>query len=154
MKAQTQRKLRQFHHYVGVFFAPAILFFAISGAVQTFRLSEEKGWGGPPPGAFVWMASVHKDQALPHEKPAKPAAKLEVAAAAPHADDHGDDHHHEGPKGPSPLPLKIFVVLLALGLTISTLLGVTIALTNRAMRQISIGLLVAGTVLPLLLLVV
>ena len=158
MKAQTQRKLRQFHHYVGVFFAPAILFFALSGAVQTFRLSEEKGWGGPPPGAFVWMASVHKDQTLPHEKAGKPAPKPAAKAEAVQpADDHGDEHaddHHQASRGPSPLPLKIFVLLLAVGLIISTSLGITIALTNRAMRRTSILLLAAGTVLPLLLLVV
>ena len=148
MKAQTQRQLRRFHHYVGVFFAPAILFFAVSGAVQTFRLTEEKGWGGPPPAAFVWMASVHKDQTLPQAKGPKPDA-----AGAQHADDHGDDHHEGGPgPGPSPFPLKIFVVLLSLGLIASTLLGLTIALTNSATRRISIVLVVAGTVLPLLLL--
>lgn len=153
MKAQTQRQLRKLHHYVGVFLAPAILFFAFSGAVQTFSLHEDKGWGGqPPPAWLAWMASVHKDQTLPHAKPPKPAAKPD-AAAAKHADDHADDHH-EGSHGPSPVPLKIFVLLLAIGLITSTLLGLTIALTNRAMRRTSILLLAAGTVLPLLLLVV
>ncbi len=157
MKAQTLRQLREFHHYVGVFLAPAILFFALSGAVQTFRLQEEKGWGGPPPAVLVWMASVHKDQALPHEKAAKPAAKPAAAKAkgdADHGDDHAGDHHHEGGHGPSPLPLKIFVLLLSLGLITSTLLGITIALANRATRPVSIALLAAGTVLPLLLLLV
>lgn len=160
MRPQTLRQLRQLHHYVGVFLAPAILFFALSGAVQTFSLHEDKGWGGkPPPTVFAWMASVHKDQTLPHAKPEKPAPKADAAKPAAgagddHADDHGDDHHHEGGEGPSPLPLKIFVLLLALGLITSTLLGLTIALTNRAMQRTSILLLVAGTVLPLLLLLV
>jgi hypothetical protein len=153
MRPQTLRRLRELHHYVGVFFAPAILFFALSGAVQTFRLGEAGGWGGPPPVVLVWMTSVHKDQALPHAKPEKPAPKPD-AARAKGDKDHGDDHHHEGGHGPSPLPLKIFVALLALGLITSTLLGITIALTNRAMRRTSIVMLVAGTVLPLLLLLV
>jgi len=151
------RNLRQLHHYVGVFLAPAILFFALSGAVQTFRLGEAGGWGGPPPGVLVWMTSVHKDQTLPHAKPPKAAPKGDAAkpAAKPEAtDDHDHDHDHQAPRGPSPLPLKIFVVILALGLITSTLLGVTIALTNRAMRRTSIVMLVAGTVLPLLLLLV
>jgi hypothetical protein len=157
MRPQTLRSLRQLHHYVGVFFAPAILFFALSGAVQTFRLGEDKGWGGPPPAALVWITSVHKDQSLPHAKPAKAAPRPDVAKPVAKAEDddhHGDDHHHEGGHGPSPLPLKIFVVLLALGLITSTLLGITIALTNRAMRRTSIVMLIAGTVLPLLLLLV
>ena len=152
------RQLRQLHHYVGVFLAPAILFFALSGAVQTFRLGEAGGWGGPPPAVLVWMTSVHKDQALPHAKPEKAAPKPDAAKPAAHGDDHdGDhdgDHHHEGAHGPSPLPLKIFVVILALGLITSTLLGITIALTNRAMRRTSIVMLIAGTVLPLMLLLV
>ena len=148
------RNLRQLHHYVGVFLAPAILFFAFSGAVQTFRLGEAGGWGGPPPGVLVWMTSVHKDQSLPHAKPEKPAAKPDAIKAAAHDDDHDGDHHHEGAGGPSPLPLKIFVVILALGLITSTLLGITIALNNRPMRRTSIVLLIAGTVLPLLLLLV
>jgi hypothetical protein len=152
MRPQTLRRLRELHHYVGVFLTPAILFFAVSGAVQTFRLSEDKGWGGPPPAAFVWMASVHKDQTLPHAKPEKPAAKADAAKPAKADGDH--DHDHQAPRGPSPLPLKIFVVLVALGLIVSTLLGITIALNNRAMRRTSILMLIAGTVLPLLLLLV
>ncbi|MEP7008260.1 MAG: hypothetical protein ABI810_19935 [Sphingomonas bacterium] len=154
MRSQTMRSLRQLHHYVGVFLAPAILFFAFSGAVQTFRLGEDKGWGGPPPAPLVWMTSVHKDQTLPHAKPEKPAARPEAVKAAAHDDDHDGDHDHQAPRGPSPLPLKIFVVLLSLGLITSTLLGITIALTNRAMRRTSIAMLIAGTVLPLVLLLV
>ncbi len=61
MKAQTMRQLRRIHHYIGVFFKPAILLFALSGALQTFRLQEEKGYGGTPQTWIVWMASVHKD---------------------------------------------------------------------------------------------
>jgi hypothetical protein len=159
MKATTQRTLRQYHHYIGVFLAPAILFFAVSGAFQTFRLTEEKGYGGTPPSWLVWVAAVHKDQAPPHEKAAGP----KPAAAADHhdADDHDSDHHDDAApaakapapaKGPSPLPLKIFVVLMALGLIISTSLGVTIALNNRAMRRISMVMLAAGAVLPCVLL--
>lgn len=163
MKATTQRTLRQYHHYIGVFLAPAILLFSVSGIVQTFRLNEEKGWGGTPPSWMVWIAAFHKDQTPPRAKPATPVAP---AAAAHDADaehhDHADDgDHHEHPgdaaptpgaaKAPSPLPLKIFVLLMGLGLIVSTLLGVTIALNNRAMRRISIVMLVIGTVLPLVL---
>jgi hypothetical protein len=53
-----------------------------------------------------------------------------------------------------PLALKIFVVVRALGLISSTLLGITIAINNRAMRRTSIVTLIAGTVLPLLLVLV
>jgi len=157
MKATTQRTLRQYHHYIGVFLAPAILLFAVSGVVQTFRLNEEKGWGGTPPTWMVWISSFHKDQTPPRDKPAKPAAQR--APAAPAAHDDADHHEHAedmapaapAAKRPSPLPLKIFVVLMALGLITSTLLGLTIALNNRAMRRVSIVMLAIGTALPLVL---
>ena len=154
MKAQTQRSLRQYHHYLGVFFAPAIMFFAFTGALQTFSLHEAKGYhGGTPPNWIVWLASVHKDQGPPHEKHA--AASAQAAAAPVTHDDHAtDDHHDAAPTGkhPSPLPLKIFILLMAIGLSLSSLLGITIALTNRATRRVSILMLLAGAVLPCVLL--
>jgi hypothetical protein len=144
------QQLRRYHLYLGVFFAPAIFFFALSGALQTFRLQEEKGWGGTPPGVIVWMASVHKDSRLP-----KPAVV------------HVDDHEHEGDKPAAPrarpaqkpqtrapftLPMKIFAALMSIGLMLSALLGVLIALNSRATRRMSAAMLAAGSVLPLLLL--
>ncbi len=156
MKAQTLRALRQYHHYIGVFLAPAILLFAVSGALQTFRLNEEKGYGGTPPAWMVWIAAVHKDQGPPREK--RVAAKPAMAVtAAPAAVDHDHDaaarvREPAPAKRPSPLPLKIFVVLMSIGLIISTLLGVTIALNNRTTRRVSIMMLIAGTVLPCVLL--
>jgi hypothetical protein len=145
------QKLRRYHFYVGVFFAPAIFFFALSGALQTFRLQEEKGYGGTPPGWIVWMASVHKDSRLPQAQAA-----------------HAEDHHHDGdeakpaaaaaapkPKAAPPgftLPMKIFAALMAVGLMLSALLGVLIALNTRSTRRMSIFMLAAGAVLPLALL--
>jgi hypothetical protein len=156
MKATTQRTLRRYHHYIGVFLAPAILLFSVSGMVQTFRLNEEKGWGGTPPNWMVWIAAFHKDQTPPREKPAgaKPAAKPAAAIAEDHDHDHDAPRAEKAPspaKRPSPLPLKIFVVLMGLGLLVSTLIGVTIALNNRATRRTSIIMLVIGAVLPLIL---
>jgi hypothetical protein len=146
------QKIRRYHHYLGVFFAPAIFLFALSGALQTYRLQEEKGYGGTPPGWIVWLASVHKDSRLP---------KAEAA--------HAEDHHHDGDeakpaaaapkpapapgtKAPFTLPMKIFATLMAIGLMLLALLGVTIALNNRATRRVSIAMLAAGALLPLALL--
>lgn len=150
MTPRTMQKIRRYHHYLGVFFAPAIFMFALSGALQTFRLQEEKGYGGTPPGWIVWMASVHKDSRLP-----KPQAA--------HAEDHHDGDEARpaaaaprpmpapGPK-PFTLPMKIFATLMAVGLMLSALLGVLIALNNRATRRVSIAMLAAGALLPLALL--
>ena len=144
MKAKTQQALRRYHLYIGMFLAPAIIFFSLSGALQTFRLQEEKGWGGTPPTWIVWLASVHKDDRLPQPKAAgaddhaKPAAK--PAAKAP-----------QKPK-PSALPFKIFAVIMSIGLILSAVLGIVIALNNRATRRVSTIMLVAGVIVPILLL--
>lgn len=152
MTPKTMQQIRRYHLYLGVFFAPAILLFAFSGALQTFRLQEEKGWGGTPPGWIVWMGSVHKDSRVP------------VAKAPEAHEEHADDHDHADP-APAPaakpakpapkgytLPMKVFAVLMAIGLMFSALLGVTIALNSRQTRRMTIAMLVAGSVLPLALL--
>ncbi|MES3101691.1 hypothetical protein [Sphingomonas faeni] len=164
MKAPTMRRIRQYHFYLGMFFAPAILLFALSGAFQTFRLQEAKGYGGTPPGWIVWMASVHKDQSLPREKRGGPRTLTPLAPLAGAASGPSTKMSSGSPSGPasrgedrpfariSPLPLKIFVVLMSIGLLASAILGIVIALTNRTMRRTSVIVLVAGAVLPLLLL--
>lgn len=145
MKAQTMRRVRQYHFYLGMLFAPAILLFALSGALQTFRLPETKGYGSRPPGWIVWMASVHKDQSLPHTKPeplpnAKPSAK---PAEVPRKGGHRPSERI------SPLPLKVFVAIMSIGLLASAILGIFIALTNQTMRRTSIIILSGwGSVTP------
>lgn len=141
MKASTNRRLRQTHNWLGLLFAPAILLFAISGALQTFRLQEVKGYGGTPPGWIVWIASVHKDQVQPRPKADKPKPDRPAGAAPA-----------KKPPQPSALPLKIFVGIMSIGLVFSTLLGCVVALGNRAARRTSLLLLAAGTGLPLALL--
>lgn len=148
MRPNTLRALRRYHTYLGLFFAPMILLFAVSGALQTFRLQEAKGYGGTPPNWIVWLASVHKDQGPPREarverpKAAGPAVASEKPAGRPAKD----------AKRPSPLPLKIFVVLLSIALAASTVLGVMIALSIKSVRRVSLALLALGTVVPVVLL--
>lgn len=143
MKAQTQRRVRQYHLYLGVLFAPLLLLFSISGVVQTYRIPDKPD----APAWIKWIAAIHKDQAAPHEKRAKPAV-AKVEGDHDHDHDQGDKPAGGAPKRPDPLPLKIFVTLMSLGLIASILLGLTVALTNRTTQRISIVLLVVGTVLP------
>jgi hypothetical protein len=146
MKAQTMRRLRQIHLYIGMFFAPMILLFALSGGLQTFRLNEAGGWGGTPPRWMVRVGAIHKNQSVPRDD-------------ARHDDHHDVDRHDVRPKparppqpGPSPLPLKILTVLMAIGLFASTVIGMVIALSLRAARTGSLVALALGTVLPVVLL--
>ena len=137
MRASTQRTLRQLHLYLGMFFAPAILLFSISGALQTFRMHEVKGWGSEPPALLQWMASVHIDQRLAEAEPPKPKPAPGMAK----------------PSKPvvtsKTFAMKTFTGLLGIGLALSALLGIVVALTNRTTRRGSLVMLVAGVLLPL-----
>jgi hypothetical protein len=149
VQAATMRKIRLFHQYMGLFFAPMILLFALSGALQTFRLQEAHEPNAPaPPGWIVWLASVHKDQSLPRAEPERDHAPAPREAPKPRP------LRPSATPRPSPLPLKIFVTILSIGLIISTVLGIAIALNNRTIRRLSVILLASGTILPLLLLLV
>ena len=142
MKASTLRSLRQWHHYIGVFLAPAILFFAFSGLIQVLGWQDLRN---PPPAAWVSVvAGIHKHQMLPKPRPAEPTRK--PAAARPAGD---DDHDHGGLFS----PLKIFALLVAIGLFTTTLIGLTIALGIRAMRGKALIALGLGIVMPVVLLV-
>jgi len=142
MKATTLRSLRQWHHYIGVFLAPAILFFAFSGLIQVLGWQDLRN---PPPAAWVSaIAGVHKHQMLPKPRPAEPARK--PAGARPGG---GDDHDHGGLS-----PLKIFALLVAIGLFTTTLIGLTIALGTRNLRRPALIALALGIVVPVALLIV
>jgi hypothetical protein len=145
MNAATMRKLRQFHLYIGVFFAPAIVFFAISGGLQTFRLQQSSGWNGAPaPQWIAWMASVHVDQAkLQPEKPEaqKPRPPMDPAKAAARA-----------ARQQAVLSMKLFTVAIAIALTLSSLLGAALALGMKATRRVALVMLTAGSVIPIMLL--
>jgi uncharacterized iron-regulated membrane protein len=138
MKAQTLRRLRQWHLYLGVFFTPAILLFSISGGLQTYRLQEAKGYGGTPPSWIVWMASVHKDQRLPKTE----AGADQKSVGAPKT------AKPKAPASRSTTLLKLFVALLAAGLSFSALLGATIAIGTRSTRGVSVVMLALGAIVP------
>lgn len=135
MSARLMRRLRQLHLYLGVFFAPTLLFFTFTGMVQTFDFHE------PENHPATWLkvaAQLHKKQALPRPRP----------ASAP----RGGPRREEGTKPPAtPSSLKIFVGLMAIALLASTLIGIWIAVAMRATRWIALAVLALGTVLPVLL---
>ena len=147
MNAQTMRRIRQLHLYIGVFFLPAILFFAISGGLQAFRLQQASGWdGAPPPAWMAWMGSVHIDQTVPRAEPPKQPAAAAKAPADPAKE------AERAARKRAALPMKIFTAVLAAALALSALLGAAIALNSRATRRTAVLMLVAGTAVPLALL--
>lgn len=118
------KRIRQIHLYLGVFFAPLFIFFAISGALQTFRLQESpKGSTYSPPGWIVRFAEVHKNQ--------RPVQDRSVAPS---------------------VPLKWFLVLMSLGLIASSILGIYMAFKNKIDWRIVCGLIALGVVIPVAML--
>jgi hypothetical protein len=137
------RKLRILHRYLGLFFSPAILFFAFTGALQTFDLhSPNKSTGYVPPAWLVEMAQLHKKQTL---SLAKEKSKLKQADSVP--DDPAVHKKADLPRK-SALPLKCFVVVMSVGLIVTTLLGIYMAFRFGVSPWLIWGLLAAGTLLP------
>jgi len=139
MKAQYQRRLRQYHNWVGLFFAPAITFFALTGTAQILGLHED-GPGYIAPAWIKPLANIHKHGELAH------TAKPELAAPAV------EEHRLSAPQPERPGYARIFIALLGILLTASTALGIGIAILNKAARKSTILLLVGGVLVPIILL--
>ncbi len=113
---------RRLHH-------SALIFFAFTGALQTFSLHETtRGSSYKPPAWIVTLGQLHKKQTTvvpvrklpPPEKAAAPADKSELGPATP---------AQPSPAVPKPhtLPLKIFFLIVSIGLFTSTITGLYMA---------------------------
>jgi hypothetical protein len=134
--------LRQWHGYLGAFIAPSVIFFALTGSIQLFNLHEAHGAYHPAP-IIEKLARVHKDQVFALDHDHGPPAQ---GAAPAHDDD-------EQPAVATTL-LKWFFLLVALGLVVSTSLGLWIGLTRPRGRRVTVAVLAMGCVAPLVLLAV
>lgn len=143
MKPAAQRRLRDLHNWLGVFFAPGIIFFAFSGIFQTLGL-HENGPGRQPAAPFIGvLASVHKEgeAVLPKRRPPPPAVSSKPAGSPP-------EHDHGGG-----FPLfKVYALLLSVALIASAAMGIAVALANRVARRRTWALLAAGCIVPVVLL--
>lgn len=148
------KNIRQIHLYLGTFFAPAIIFFAFSGILQVFGLHESRGKDAAPPIAWIAeMASIHKDQHLRMENPAHERERH--AHGQSDADEHDHDHDHaDAAQNPSSWGLKAFVLLMAISLILTSLLGIYIAVQNPRTRRSAWLSLFLGIVVPVLLMFV
>ncbi|HEX8138172.1 MAG TPA: hypothetical protein VF544_11325 [Pyrinomonadaceae bacterium] len=118
------KRIRQIHFYLGVFFAPLIILFALSGALQTFRLQDSPKSGTyTPPAWIVKLADIHKDQRAAHE-----------------------------PGRRRSLPLQWFVVVMSVGLIASSLLGIYMAIKYNREKRLTFGLIILGFAIPGILL--
>ena len=111
------------HLYLGCIFTPLLMFFVVTGCLQTFAWHESRKDGSYHASkAAEITAEVHKHQRL----------------------NKGEVFHRS--KG-----LQIFIVLMGLGFFITSVLGILMAL-KFAKPIVVWGCLLAGSILPLILL--
>ena len=117
------KRVRQLHLYLGVLFAPLLIFFAASGAFQLFWLHENAKDGSyTAPPVLSALGTVHKNSHLP------------------------------GTPKKAGTPLRWFSLAASLGLIATTALGLVMAFRFTASWKPVALSLAAGTVVPAALL--
>ena len=134
--------IRIWHMYLGILIAPSVLFFALTGALQIFSLHEAHGSYEPPP-LIEKLSRLHKDQVFAQKEHEED--KSEGAGAQEHPKAENEDQPRLGS-----VLLKWFCLLVALGLSISTLLGLWMGLTQLRRRRTGWWLLAVGIIVPAL----
>lgn len=120
------KNLRKAHLYIGCVFAPALMFFIVTGCWQTFDLHfQKKGSSYHPPTFMKVMSQVHL------------SAKYQI--------ERGQGHPSQ--------PFKLFVLAMAFFMLITILLGIVLALQSAQKKWIVWACLLGGILLPFLLLV-
>lgn len=158
MQDNILKTLRQLHLYVGVFIAPAILFFALTGALQTFSLHEAARGGSYRPANWTLvLAQLHKKQTIqvpPRKAAPVAAAAPDAAIAKPQRAKNGAPAQPPQQQGPNSMPLKIFFLLVSMGLVSSTLTGLYMSWKYNRNVPLLATLFVAGIAVPVLLTIV
>jgi hypothetical protein len=130
--------LRRLHRLSGLFFAPTLLFFALTGVLQVFDLHKIRP--GNAPLAFVLKAaSLHKNQTT------------HIRSRTPTLAKAGTDLKPPEEVSLARQMLKAFAAIASAFLLLTTFLGVTLALGSARDRLASALALVGGVVIPLFL---
>jgi hypothetical protein len=125
MNAKWLYWVRRIHLISGVFFAPLLVLFILTGCWQTLASDEEKErTGGWLQSLVVRLSTVHTDSYFPPE--------------------HHGAHAH--------LPFKVLVVGMCAGLLISVVLGLVLAAKLVRERWLVAAVLLLGIAVPVLLL--
>jgi hypothetical protein len=171
---------RLLHLYIGVFTTPALIFFAFTGALQTFSLHETtRGSSYKPPAWAMVLAQIHKKQTPivparknpPPDRPGDKPAAEKAAPERPSPEKGSQDKPHgapdsakpgaqaDSPKAPeapaSPphnaLPLKIFFLVVAISLFLSAVTGLYMSYKFIRNKRLITAALIAGIILPIVL---
>ena len=114
--------LRRVHLYLGCFFAPMLVFFSISGIWQVYGFQWDKG-----PNILTYLSTIHMGHQLFFKDPAKA-----YTFSSPY--------------------LEFFVVLMAVSLVLTILLGVMMAF-KYGRGTLALASLAGGALVPLVLIV-
>ena len=145
-----QMVLRQLHIYLSLFVAPSLMFFALSGALQTFRIPDR----ADAPMALVKVARLHKDDVFAPKpvkapRPAQPQAHGEPGAAI------GKPRPPAAQSPPKPGPyttaLKWYFSIASVIMAITTALGIWMALAFGRRKGWMAATLLAGAAAPVVL---
>lgn len=151
--AATLKAVRLIHNYIGIFFAPTILFFAITGALQMFGLHQAiAGNSYVPPPLLAHLAQLHKKGTLYLPPRKAPGANVSRPAAAKADKEKASGGDSSPAPTPHTLPIKIYFAATSLALVLSTCTGLFLA-WKFARQKLTPGLvLLAGIACPLFLL--
>ncbi|MDO8296177.1 MAG: hypothetical protein Q7T19_07030 [Caulobacter sp.] len=149
-RAARLRFIRQLHFWVAVFVAPSLLLFAITGALQLFKLHEAEGGYKPLP-VIEKLGQVHIHQKYALRPVRRPPAAQPAPAAAAAAPARPEAEESGAPLGET--LVKWTFLIMSVGMALSAVLGVWMSLSNTRQRRLTLILLAAGTVLPILVLV-
>ena len=138
MSTMNTANIRRWHSYLGLFMAPSVLFFTMTGAAQLFSLHEAHDQYQPPM-IVEKLSSVHKDQVFAQGHHHDDAGGDAAAPAAAESDDK--------PK-PATFALKVFFLFTACCLVLSTALGLWMGFTQIRRTRTAWILLLAGALIP------
>jgi hypothetical protein len=155
--ATSLKAIRLTHNYIGVFFAPTVLFFSITGGLQMFGLHEtSRGSSYTPPAILVHLSQLHKKGTLyiaPRKAaPSSPAKTEGPKADVPKTDSPTSATPTPASPAPNPLPMRIFFAATALAFVISACTGLFMSWKYARRKALVVGVLLAGVVCPMLLL--
>jgi hypothetical protein len=156
------KNTRTLHLYLGVFTAPMLLFFAVTGGLQSFSLHETtRGSSYEPPAWLASAAHFHKKQTtvMPARRRPPPeataAANLRVDAETARPAESRPSQREAGRSGVQPernlAPMKAFFALVALSLLLSVLSGLYMAWRYSRKPALFGTVLLTGVAVPLLL---
>lgn len=140
--------LRRLHGCAGALFAPAVVFFAVSGLMQVFDLHKAAPGADRQPPAFVRaLAQLHKKQTLGGgDLGPRPESRGDPAV---HKGSHSDGRSAPAREPLGQQLLKAYAAATSVALALMTLVGLVIGLRNRRDRMLILALLVLGVVAPL-----